>query len=1110
MNPSEARPAESPVPLPPRVRAALEEFRRRVRTIKLVEGGFVALFGLVVSYLAVFALDRWFDTPSGWRTVIFVTGSLGLVVLLPLKYHRWVWRNRRLEQVARLVRHQHPRFGDHLLGVVELAQNAASRGASRTLVEAAMRQVEGELDQRDLRNAVPHPRHRHWAWAAGIPGAVMLAVLVLLPGAGGNALQRWATPWRPVARYTFAQLEADAGRRVVPYAEPFAVQVGLRPDSPWKPSAALARYRDQAPVETPLAEVRYDFRIPPQTQPGTLAIEVGDARLAIPVEPMSRPALTELQARVRLPAYLDRPGETVEEVRGGTIELVQGSRVAFTARATRELAAALLDDEAETVDGDRLTTRELAVEGATEHQLTWRDGFGLVAREPQILRIEAREDRAPTVVLSRLENNRVVLSTEVLAFEIQAGDDFGLQRLGLEWEGLPDPAQNPEPARGEKLVAAGDPYTDTVTAPATFSAEREQVRPQSLRLRAYAEDYLPGRERSRSPWLIVHVLSPSDHFKWLTARMNQWVSAAQEVHDTELQLHRINAELRALSPEALDEPGRRKQIQDQAAAEMANAAALDSLIETGAGLVQEAVKNREFDPGQLEAWADMLERLETVAGQRMPSVAQLLERAAAAPGQPDAPAEDTDAASPKPPEDAMASADSPTEAGKPGEATNAQSPEETPPAPPPGPSLPAPETEQSLARNDESPSPPPPSSPPPPAGPGIPTVGLAGSTPSKPPPKKAAETAGDLVQQAVEEQEALLDSLGRLAREMKSLMQGFESSTFVKRLMAASRRQLDLADELNDLEGFGLERHQLASTAARETLGAREIAASEVLFTILEDMDAYASRRPSANYSRVLNEMRDTAVVDQVRDISVAVGRNEIGKSTIEAEFWADTLDRWAEQLVDPPDDGDADEEESPEESSGDTASLPPELVVEVLRLINREIQLREETRELDHARPAMPVETVKQQGAGLSAIQAGMADKSRELVGRIRGLPDAQKLQADMQKLTSAGTVMDEAAGLLETPETGAPTIAAISEVIEILLETRRVQNNPTVMKVKTTAASALMLVGIGDDTELATIEERAPGQSTGLTGRALPAEFQQGLDVYFNALEARRSGGP
>ena len=52
----------------------------------------------------------------------------------------------------------------------------------------------------------------------------------------------------------------------------------------------------------------------------------------------------------------------------------------------------------------------------------------------------------------------------------------------------------------------------------------------------------------------------------------------------------------------------------------------------------------------------------------------------------------------------------------------------------------------------------------------------------------------------------------------------------------------------------------------------------------------------------------------------------------------------------------------------------------------------------------------------------------------------------------------------------------------------------------------SALMLMGLGDDGSKAYIENRAPGQATGKTGRKLPEEFRAGLDVYFDALEGKR----
>ena len=221
----------------------------------------------------------------------------------------------------------------------------------------------------------------------------------------------------------------------------------------------------------------------------------------------------------------------------------------------------------------------------------------------------------------------------MLSFEIQAGDDFGVKKVGLEWEGIANPVQNPNPASGEKTVSSGSPNSDELSVAATFSIGRENIKPQSLRLRAYAEDYFPDRGRIHSPQIVLHVLSPSEHFKWLIGQMRLWAGAAKDVHDKELTLHQTNKELSSLSPEALDDPAQRKKLQNQAAAERANAAKLDSLIDAGGELLQEAAKNSEFDGEQIESWGEMLEKLEDIAGKKMPSVANLLAQASEAPGQ---------------------------------------------------------------------------------------------------------------------------------------------------------------------------------------------------------------------------------------------------------------------------------------------------------------------------------------------------------------------------------------------------------------------------------------------------------------------------------------------
>jgi hypothetical protein len=165
---------------------------------------------------------------------------------------------------------------------------------------------------------------------------------------------------------------------------------------------------------------------------------------------------------------------------------------------------------------------------------------------------------------------------------------------------------------------------------------------------------------------------------------------------------------------------------------------------------------------------------------------------------------------------------------------------------------------------------------------------------------------------------------------------------------------------------------------------------------------------------------------------------------------------------------------------------------------------LREETRELDQASDALDEAAFASRGGELGDAQRELTRKSRDIAGQIWRLPGAEQFQNESAKLLEASFVMDEVEGLLRQPDAGPPTIAAISEVIEILLVTRRAPNTPNVIKARAAAKSALMLVGLGDDKQEAFIEERTPGQATGRAGRALPEEFRQGLDAYFDALES------
>ena len=163
-------------------------------------------------------------------------------------------------------------------------------------------------------------------------------------------------------------------------------------------------------------------------------------------------------------------------------------------------------------------------------------------------------------------------------------------------------------------------------ARATFCAAREGVAPQTLEVRAWTDDYLPGRPHAYSASFILQVLNKTDHALWVTEQFGRWLEAAKETYEREQQLHESNKELRALSPEELDRPENRRRVAQQAANENANAARLDSLNDSGRRLVEQATKNDEFDAKRLESWATMLKSLKDIAANRMPSVADLLKQ----------------------------------------------------------------------------------------------------------------------------------------------------------------------------------------------------------------------------------------------------------------------------------------------------------------------------------------------------------------------------------------------------------------------------------------------------------------------------------------------------
>jgi hypothetical protein len=1149
--------------LPTDLQRRLGSFRGLVRRIKLTEAVCAAVCGVMAAYLVLFVADRLVDTPPFARVVIFAA-ALAACVAVPVAIQRWVWGQRTFDQVARLIERRFPSLGDELLGIIEIVRGGSAAGQSRALCEAAVAQVAERSKACDFRRAVPPARPWLWAVLAALPLAGAAVAAVMVPEAAGNAWARLAAPWRSIPRFTFARVDPLPGRVVVPHGEPVEIAVALTPDTRWRPPRATLRVAGQPPIAAELAADRYTFRVPPQIAAAPLALAVGDARHRVRLAPVHRPELEKIEAEIALPAYLQRPEHLRQDARGGALAPVKGSTVRVTATANRDLAGATVDGVAVVPEGPTIRAAERVADAESRLVLSWRDADGLEAALPLELLIAPKADEPPTVAMLDVPVTRgILLNTDTLKFKVAARDDFGIRRVGLEWQGLGDGGTSSADAgsaeTGDRILQAGGGDVESLDAAATFCPDALGIQPQLIAVRAFAEDFLPGRGRVYSSPLVVYVVDRAEHALVLNTRLQQFRQQASEVRDREMNLLATNKDLRKLPSESLLSDENRRRLEAQAAAEEANARRLERLVDEGGELVREALKNPEFEAATLEQLAEDIQTLADIAETRMPSVAELLERAAAARRATGKPGEMAAGGKPgegKPGEPSPGGA-KPGEASKPGESSNpgdapkpgdmagkpgegstgaeGETPpkvgeergspaggkpgEETPPEPgeakPPVPQVV--DQESSHQPPGEEPG----GAKPGAGGPG--RLGLPSTQAGVAPPNEqqasADEPAADeALDSAIEAQEKLLAEFAKVSEELAAVMARLEGSTFVKRLKLASREQGSIGSRIAGLaaEAFGKADRQ--PPKVKQALGdVREQTARETekMSALMDDLQAYFDRRQLPAFRTVLEEMKELDTLGSLRQLSDDVVK-EAGMSIAQAEFWADTFDRLADDLVPPPQGGGEGGPAGPPRES-----VPPEVVLEAMKILDDEVNLREETRVAQQARAAVPPEETERQARALAGRQDKLADRVLALVDRLLDEPEGERsFGPEIQLFEKVEEVMADAADILRTADTGPKAIGAETEAIELLLAAQAACSNcskggggggggaggmtPGGGGTGSAAASALALVGGGNRTQRAEGGEKE--QATGTSGRVLPEEFRAGLDAYFNRFEKER----
>jgi hypothetical protein len=492
------REANGPACPSPGLIARLETTRRDVRAFRRTRCLLrTALVALILAGLLAGADWLW-TLGTGVRAAGLAAIALAAVALL--------WRGllgpgRRFGRpdAAAAVEIGFPDLGQSVRTTLEYAEpTPATPPASPALVRALAADTDRRTSRLDFRRLVPWRSLRRWQGAlAGLVAAFALLLAV-------NAELRTAALRLLLRPVHYTQLQVTPGDYAVTPGSDLTVRATLtgrpvtraelyyRPHGSGADWAAVSFIPDDPPpggggkligtLETTLKECWDDLEYRVVAGP----VESPVYRLTV-LRPL---VLKQVEAAVEPPAYTRRPAAVHKE---GNFQVIAGSRVRFRIALDRAPQAAwLVFAPAGTppldlqVRGNELTGELPAVHKELEYEIAAEaaDGMRLDAGR---FRIQVQPDRKPTVRFVKPQDQIEVTPSTEVQMRLEAGDDFGLARVGIVYQVGSGPKK--------ELFLRQDPTQPaSLRAEATLPLEDLRVGFQDgVTYYAFAEDNHPER-----------------------------------------------------------------------------------------------------------------------------------------------------------------------------------------------------------------------------------------------------------------------------------------------------------------------------------------------------------------------------------------------------------------------------------------------------------------------------------------------------------------------------------------------------------------------------------------------------------------------------------------
>lgn len=1001
---------------PPELQEALLRFQRRWRALHT----FTLLGLLTLIPLASFGLlalsDRIWATPDWARFLLAVPVPLLLAACLWPWLKRWVLKRPNPRQIAEVMGRLDRRVGDRLLGAVELSEGVHEQWeGSPALRKAAIEQVARELANVRAEENLDTTRVRKLSYSATALLLAGLSFVFLAPEAARNSFTRWLKPHQAVERFTFVRFLGLPRELFTAHGEPFSFSGQVEHVRGEPVREVDVRLIGSESVEHELRDGTVTVSGTGLTQSRDVTLRSGDASVRVRVNPMLRPELVAMGARVIWPEYLEREPEELP-MRRRRLEVPLGSRVELRGTVSRELVEALAEGlGAAEIAGTDFRLPTVAVDTNKTVVVNWQDTVGLTPRTPATVDLIGREDEAPRVAISGVTPAIAVLPDEFLNLEISARDDFGLKRVWTRMRVMQD---------GVPVDKLRDTAIQGVSGSEqmVFSPERFGFQPgQMIDLVAMAVDAFPDRSPSISSRHRILVLSKEEHTKMVMQQMDGILAELDESIRQEALALEENKALNERSDADLADESTAAELVERALDELARAERLMDTQRRMEGLIGEATKNDEISDELIGDWTRISQDLKNKAVPAMQAAAEALRQAAEASGEVGGDGGESGEAGESGESGEGGESGEAGEAGESGEAGEAGEAGESGESGQSGESGEAGEAGES-GQSGESGE----------AG----EAGESGESGESGQSGQAGQAGEQSEQERSERRERLEEAMRQQEEAIAAMQQGEQdlnesieqsmSESFINRLKELARIQREIGQTMNRLlpQTIGLTVDQLP-----EELGAQIRAQAETQSTIFretryvfDDMNGFYRRTQQDKIREVTEDMESERFDPRLPELQDLILRNVIGRTTAEAEEWSRLFAHWADMLSDDDDGGGGGGEGG---GGGDEEGESLETMIALIRARERQENLRRHTRALDESYAT---------NLNFNREAVELSNRQYELAMTLQPLENRVKTDEVKQLISMASGEIMNAGVNLRRPQTDSETIAIQTTVIELL----------------------------------------------------------------------------